>query len=92
MRGIPGPNAQDLSAAAAIPPSEQREMAEGMVGRLEARLRDQPANVDGWVMLMRSRMTLGEPDKAHAALNAAIAANPLAEAQLRQQAAVLGVR
>jgi cytochrome c-type biogenesis protein CcmH len=67
-------------------------MAEGMVARLEARLKDQPGNLDGWVMLMRSRITLGEPDKASAALKAAIAANPAAEGRLRQEAEVLGVR
>ena len=48
-------------------------------------------NLDGWVMLMRSRMTLGEPAKAKAALEAAVKANPAQAAQLRQQAASLGI-
>lgn len=91
-RAIPGPSADDLRNAAAIPPGEQREMAEGMVSRLEARLQDDPANVDGWIMLMRSRMTLGEPDKASAALGSAVAANPARAAELRQQAGILGVK
>lgn len=73
-------------------PSEQRTMAEGMVAQLEERLRSQPKNPDGWVMLMRSRMTLGEPAKAKAALDAAIKANPGEAAQLREAAAQLGVR
>jgi cytochrome c-type biogenesis protein CcmH len=91
-RAIPGPTAQDLAAAQAIPPGEQREMAEGMVSRLEARLKTQPKDTDGWIMLMRSRMTLGQPDKAAQALRDAIAANPGNAAMLRQQAGVLGVR
>jgi cytochrome c-type biogenesis protein CcmH len=66
-------------------------MAEGMVARLETRLRTSPANPGGWVMLMRSRMTLGQPDKARAALRAAVAANPAEADELRRQGAALGV-
>lgn len=91
-RAIPGPDAQDLRAASAIPPRQQRDMAEGMVARLEARLERQPGNVEGWIMLIRSRMTLGEDEKARAALAQAVAANPAHAAELREQAAVLGVR
>jgi cytochrome c-type biogenesis protein CcmH len=86
-----GPSAADVAAARQMKPSEQRDMAEGMVAQLEARLQQQPKNVDGWLMLIRSRMTLGEPDKAKAALEAAVKANPGAAAQLRAQAAGLGV-
>ncbi|HMP55530.1 MAG TPA: tetratricopeptide repeat protein [Novosphingobium sp.] len=89
-RGIPGPSAEDLRAASAMPPSEQREMAQGMVARLEARLKDNPANVDGWIMLIRSRVTLGEPDKAKQALADAVAANPASAGMIREQAALLG--
>lgn len=86
-----GPSAAEVAAAGAMKPSEQRQMAEGMVAQLEARLQSEPKNVDGWVMLMRSRMTLGEPAKAKAALEAAVKANPGAAAQLRDQAAALGI-
>lgn len=88
---VRGPSAADVAAARQMKPSEQREMAEGMVAQLEARLQQQPKNIDGWVMLIRSRMTLGEPGKAKAALEAAVKANPAAAAQLRAQAAGLGV-
>jgi cytochrome c-type biogenesis protein CcmH len=91
-RAVPGPSAQDLAAAATIPPGEQREMAEGMVARLEARLAGDPRNVEGWIMLMRSRITLGERDKAAGALREAVAANPDQADLLRRQAATLGVR
>lgn len=89
--GLRGPSAAEVAAAGAIPPSEQRQMAEGMVAQLEARLQTEPGNLDGWVMLMRSRMTLGEPAKARAALAAAVKANPGEAAELRRQAAGLGI-
>jgi cytochrome c-type biogenesis protein CcmH len=91
-RGIPGPTAQDMAAAATLSPGEQRQMADGMVSRLEARLKDSPADPDGWIMLMRSRMSLGEGDKARQALSDAIAANPGRADMLREQAAMLGVK
>ena len=78
-----GPSAEDIQRASAMRPAEQREMAEGMVARLEDKLKANPANVDGWVMLIRSWVNLGQPDKARAALNAAVAANPAKAAQLR---------
>lgn len=88
---VRGPSAADVTAAGKMKPSEQTEMAKGMVAQLEARLQSEPKNVDGWVMLIRSRMTLGEPAKAKAALDAAVKANPGAAADLRAQAAGLGV-
>jgi cytochrome c-type biogenesis protein CcmH len=91
-RTIPGPSAADLSRASATPPSQQRAMAEGMVARLETRLRSDPANVEGWLMLIRSRVQLGQPDQARAAMAAAVRANPGAAEQLRAESAKLGVR
>lgn len=91
-RAIPGPSQADLANARTIPPGEQRDMAESMVARLEGRLKGEPANVDGWIMLMRSRMTLGQTDKASQALKDALAANPGRAAFLREQAALLGIR
>lgn len=90
--GLRGPSAADVAAAGRMKPSEQRDMAEGMVAQLESRLQSEPKNVDGWVMLIRSRMTLGEPAKAKAALDAAVKANPGTAADLRAQAAALGVK
>lgn len=88
---VRGPSAADVAAASTMKPSEQRSMAEGMVAQLEARLQQDPKNLDGWVMLIRSRMTLGEPAKAKAALDAAVKANPGEATELRAQAAALGV-
>ncbi len=88
---IPGPTPEQLQAAQSLTPSQQRAMVDGMVGQLEARLAREPGNVDGWVMLMRSRMQLREPDKATAALAAARKANPGAAARLDAEAATLGI-
>jgi cytochrome c-type biogenesis protein CcmH len=92
LDAIPGPSADDLHAAGSIPPSQQRQMAEGMVAKLEAKLQANPRNLDGWIMLMRSRMTLDQPAKATAALRDAVAANPASATRLRQEAEMLGVR
>jgi cytochrome c-type biogenesis protein CcmH len=88
---IPGPTPEQLQAAQSLSPSQQQAMVAGMVDQLEARLAGDPSNVDGWVMLMRSRTQLGEPDKAKAALRAALTANPGAAARLNAEAATLGM-
>ena len=88
---MPGPSADQIRAASALTPGQQAEMGRGMVERLEARLKTDPKNLDGWVMLMRSRMALGETARAQAALRDAIAANPGSKAELETQARALGV-
>lgn len=88
---VRGPSAAEVAAASAMKPSEQREMIAGMVAGLEAKLQQNPKNLDGWVMLIRSRVNLGEPAQAKAALEVAIKANPGEAAELRRQAAALGV-
>lgn len=90
-RAIPGPSRADMEAASQLPKGQQDAMINSMVEGLEAKLKTNPTNVDGWIMLMRSRMTLGETGKASAALKNAIAANPAAERRLRAQAELLGV-
>ena len=90
-RGIPGPTRQDMENAAALPKGQQDMMVQGMLESLEGKLRDDPKQPDRWLMLMRSRMTLGESAKAGEALTRAIAANPEQEARLRAQARMLGV-
>lgn len=91
VQGIPGPTQEQLAAASSIPPGEQQDMAEGMVARLAARLEADPANVEGWIMLMRSYRTLGRDAEAQAAYRRALAANPQAEGELREAAEALGV-
>lgn len=88
---IPGPSPAQMRAAAGLPKDQQDAMVAGMVANLEAKLSANPGNVDGWIMLMRSRMTLGEGDKAKAAYAAARAANPAQSAQLAEAARALRV-
>ncbi|MGQ0659488.1 tetratricopeptide repeat protein [Sphingosinicella sp.] len=73
-RGIPGPNQQQLEQARNLPPGEQQRMAQGMVERLAARLRQNPRDANGWMMLMRSYMVQQQPDQAREALRSALAA------------------
>ncbi len=68
---IPGPTAAEMRQAAQLPKGQQDAMIEGMVNGLEAKLATSPENLNGWIMLMRSRMQLGQTAKANAALAAA---------------------
>ncbi|WP_255326549.1 tetratricopeptide repeat protein [Sphingobium sp. EM0848] len=88
---IPGPTSEQMRAAAQLPKGQQDAMVEGMVSGLEAKLKANPANVDGWIMLMRSRMTLGETAKAASTYKEAQAANPTQAGRIRDEARILGV-
>ncbi|WP_338424220.1 tetratricopeptide repeat protein [Sphingopyxis kveilinensis] len=90
-RAIPGPSRADMEAASQLPKGQQDAMIQSMVDGLEAKLQANPADVDRWIMLMRSRMTLGETSKAAQALKDGIAANPAAAGRLKAQAQLLGV-
>lgn len=90
---IPGPTAQDMRAAAGMPKGQQDMMIQGMVDGLDAKLKANPDNLQGWIMLMRSRMQLGEAAKAGAAYRsakAAFAGKPAA-GQIEAAADELGV-
>ncbi len=90
-QAIPGPDRQQMQDAAQLPKGQQDMMIEGMVDSLQTKLQQNPQQPDRWIMLMRSRMTLGEGAKAAEALQAAIAANPAQTERLRAQARLLGV-
>ena len=51
-------------------------MIMGMVGKLAARLEQQPDDVEGWARLGRSYMVLGEPQKARDAYGHAVKLRP----------------
>ncbi len=90
-QAMPGPSPEQIQAAAALTPSQQDTMAQQMVAQLENKLKVNPTNVDGWVMLIRSRKTLGDTPKAQKALSDAISANPSATTRLQAEAAAMGV-
>ena len=55
-------------------------------------MKREPADVAGWVMLMRSYKTLGRDAEARAALQRAVAANPGKRAEIEEAGEALGVR
>lgn len=92
--GIPGPSQEQLSAASGMTPTQQSEMGRGMVERLAGRLRQNPRDAPRWIMMMRSRMALNEPQLAAEALRTALATfqgDAATQAQLRDAARALGV-
>jgi len=88
---VAGPSPEQLAAAASLPPAAQQAMAEDMVARLAQKVKNNPSNVDGWIMLMRSYRTLGRDGEAKGALASALAANPAQADQLRTAAIALGL-
>lgn len=89
-----GPSAAQVADAAAMPPADQQAMIRGMVDRLDAKLADNPDDLAGWQRLVRSRMVLGERDKAAQALargRAALAGNATALAALDASAKASGL-
>ncbi|CAN5176068.1 hypothetical protein BH09PSE3_BH09PSE3_28450 [soil metagenome] len=88
---IPGPTPEQMRAASAIPKGQQDAMVDGMVQSLAGKLAANPKNVDGWIMLMRSHITLGQTAKAGVALKSAIAANPGDVPRLNAAARELGI-
>ena len=89
---IPGPNTEQMRAAASLPPSQQEAMIAGMVDGLSAKLKANPKNVEGWIMLMRSYTTLGRRNDASAAYRSAVAVNPAAKAELDEAAKTLDTK
>ena len=67
-RSGPGPTEDQIRAAEAMPPEEREAMIAGMVDRLEARLSENPGDLEGWIRLINARKTLGQTDQAASAL------------------------
>jgi cytochrome c-type biogenesis protein CcmH len=63
------PPAQNASPAGA-PPQHEGEIR-GMVDRLAARLKQSGSDPEGWIMLIRSYLTLGEKEKATETISSA---------------------
>lgn len=67
------PTAADIAAAQNMSPEDRKAMIASMIDGLEAKLADNPDNVAGWLRLVRSHVVTGNPDKAQAALDRALA-------------------
>ncbi|MCA1748866.1 MAG: tetratricopeptide repeat protein, partial [Sphingomonadales bacterium] len=63
-QGIPGPSPQQMREARQLPQGQQDAMITQMVEGLDRRLTQNPDDADGWIMLMRSRMQLGQTAQA----------------------------
>ncbi len=63
----PGPNANDVAAAAKMGDDQRKEMIRGMVASLASRLHGNGADVEGWLQLVRAYNVLGDRDKARSA-------------------------
>ena len=93
--GIPGPSREQMQAGAQMPKGQQEAMIAGMVDGLEAKLKTNPKNETGWIMLMRSRIQLGEESKSATALQnarAALAGDAAALGRINEAAAELGIK
>ncbi|MDN2568005.1 c-type cytochrome biogenesis protein CcmI, partial [Aquibium sp. A9E412] len=60
----PGPTRAEIEAAGAMSDEDRAAMVEGMVSRLDARLREAPDDPAGWQRLVRSYAVLGRAEAA----------------------------
>lgn len=80
----PALSREDAAMVDAMTDEEREAFLASMLMRLEARLESAPQDIEGWLMLARSKLALGDQAGAIAALEAGIAANPgQPSAQLR---------
>ena len=70
---LPQPGAADIEAAEQLSEDDRTAMIEGMVERLDRRLRDNPDNAAGWQRLIRSYTVLGREADAREALTRGLA-------------------
>ncbi len=92
--GQPGPSQADVENAAGMSDADRTAMIEGMVANLDAKLKDNPADKEGWLRLIRSYTMLKKPDDAKAALARArtgLAGNEAALSEVKALAAEMGL-
>ncbi|MCY0094456.1 c-type cytochrome biogenesis protein CcmI [Hoeflea ulvae] len=73
-----GPSQADVAAAAEMPAEDRTAMIRNMVASLDAKLTDNPDNIDGWLRLVRSYAVLGDRTAAEQALSRASGSFPAA--------------
>jgi cytochrome c-type biogenesis protein CcmH len=90
----PGPTQDEVDAAAEMSAEDRNDMIETMVAGLDAKLRQNPRDLEGWARLVRSYQVLGRTDDARDALQRGIAAfgeNSAESKRLAETAATLGL-
>ncbi len=88
------PTEEEMHAASLLPRGQQEATVRAMVEGVEARLRANPMDKQAWIMLMRTRMQLGERAKATRAYKRGMIALPLgskSSRELTEAAVKLGV-
>jgi cytochrome c-type biogenesis protein CcmH len=78
------PTAEDVANAQAMSEADRSEMIRGMVASLDARLKEDPNNFEGWMRLVRSYAMLKDMERAEAALQEGLKAFPAEGAQGQQ--------
>ena len=68
------PDQAQMDAAAGMSQADRDVMIEGMVASLDQKLRDNPADPEGWTRLVRSYLVLGRTDDARDAVARGLAA------------------
>jgi len=71
-----GPSQRDIDDADKMSPDQRMEMIRGMVASLEARLKENPNDLDGWKRLGRAHSVLNDHAKAAEAYRRAYALAP----------------
>lgn len=90
----PGPTAADIENANQLKPEDRQAMVSSMVDRLASRLESSPKDPDGWIMLIRSRITMKDAEKARAALEkakAVFADEPETQQRIVEAAQAMGL-
>ncbi|ASY62113.1 Cytochrome c heme lyase subunit CcmH [Sinorhizobium sojae CCBAU 05684] len=72
------PGSEDIAAAEEMNAGDRQAMIRSMVNGLAARLKENPANLAGWVRLVRSYVVLDQRDEAEDALREGLKAFPAA--------------
>jgi cytochrome c-type biogenesis protein CcmH len=70
------PTAGDVAAAETMTPADRQAMILGMVESLDARLRENPDNFEGWMRLVQSYVMLKNTDKAEEAVKTGLKTFP----------------
>ena len=78
------PTAEDVTAAQAMSEGDRSQMIRGMVDSLDAKLKEDPNNFEGWMRLVRSHAMLKQPDRAVEALKEGLKTFPASGAEGQQ--------
>ncbi|MBB3397215.1 c-type cytochrome biogenesis protein CcmI [Rhizobium sp. BK060] len=78
------PTQADVAAAENMNAGDQQQMIQGMVESLDAKLTEDPNNLEGWLRLVRSYVVLKDKDRAVGALKRGLAAFPASSEQGKQ--------